>query len=114
LEIQSKTAAEMTKLIDARIGKLDEHHDRHTEVLDLLRSRMDRLDGAKGLAFALIAVVGALGSIAGWVFGKMWWLDGAQQKEGFHSLDSNYQMDNPGDITDLWVVLDCCDHLVGF
>jgi hypothetical protein len=71
LEIQSKTAAEMTKLIDARIGKLDEHHDRHTEVLDLLRSRMDRLDGAKGLAFALIAVVGALGSIAGWVFGKM-------------------------------------------
>ena len=60
-----------TKLIETRIGKLDEHHDRHTEVLDALRSRMDRLDGAKGLAMVLIAVVGALGSIAGWVFGKM-------------------------------------------
>ena len=71
LEVQSKTSAEMTKLIDARIAKLDEHHDRHTEVLDLLRSRMDRLDGAKGLAMVLIAVVGALGSIAGWLFGKM-------------------------------------------
>jgi hypothetical protein len=71
LEVQSKTSAEMTKLIDARIAKLDEHHDRHTEVLDALRSRMDRLDGAKGLAMVLIAVVGALGSIAGWLFGKM-------------------------------------------
>ena len=71
LEIQSKTAHDMSKLIEARIGKLDEHHDRHTEVLDALRSRMDRLDGAKGLAMVLIAVVGALGSIAGWVFGKM-------------------------------------------
>ena len=60
-----------TKLIETRIGKLDEHHDRHTAVLDELRSRMDRLDGAKGLAMVLIAVVGALGSIAGWVFGKM-------------------------------------------
>ena len=60
-----------TKLIETRIGKLDEHHDRHTEILDALRSRMDRLDGAKGLAMVLIAVVGALGSIAGWVFGKM-------------------------------------------
>ena len=60
-----------TKLIETRIGKLDEHHDRHTEVLDALRSRMDRLDGAKGLAMVLIAVVGALGSIAGWLFGKM-------------------------------------------
>ena len=60
-----------TKLIETRIGKLDEHHDRHTEVLDALRSRMDRLDGAKGLAMVLIAVVGALGSIAGWFFGKM-------------------------------------------
>ena len=71
LEVRSKTAHEMAKLIDARIGKLDEHHDRHTEVLDELRSRMDRLDGAKGLAMVLIAVVGALGSIAGWLFGKM-------------------------------------------
>ena len=71
LEVQSKTAHEMSKLIEARIGKLDEHHDRHTEVLDALRSRMDRLDGAKGLAMVLIAVVGALGSIAGWLFGKM-------------------------------------------
>ena len=71
LEIQSKTAHEMSKLIEARIGKLDEHHDRHTAVLDELRSRMDRLDGAKGLAMVLIAVVGALGSIAGWLFGKM-------------------------------------------
>ena len=64
LEIQIKT-------IETEIGKLDEHHDRHTEVLDALRSRMDRLDGAKGLAMVLIAVVGALGSIAGWLFGKM-------------------------------------------
>jgi len=60
-----------TKLIETEIGKLDEHHDRHTEVLDALRSRMDRLDGAKGLAMVLIAVVGALGSISGWLFGKM-------------------------------------------
>jgi len=71
LEIQSKTSAEMTKLIDARIAKLDEHHDRHTEVLDLLRSRMDRLDGAKGLAMVLIGVVGVMGSVGGWLFGKM-------------------------------------------
>ena len=71
LEVRSKTSAEMAKLIETRIGKLDEHHDRHTAVLDELRSRMDRLDGAKGLAMVLIAVVGALGSIAGWLFGKM-------------------------------------------
>ena len=71
LEVQSKTSVEMSKLIEARVVKLDEHHDRHTAVLDELRSRMDRLDGAKGLAMVLIALVGALGSIAGWVFGKM-------------------------------------------
>ena len=57
--------------IENRIGKLDEHHDRHTESLDELRSRMDSLDGAKGLALALIGVVGVLGSICGWLFGKM-------------------------------------------
>ena len=71
LEIQSKTAHEMSKLIEARIGKLDEHHDRHTAVLDELRSRMDRLDGAKGLAMVLIGVVGVMGSVGGWLFGKM-------------------------------------------
>ena len=73
IEILAKVSALEAQygLIETRIGKLDEHHDRHTESLDELRSRMDRLDGAKGLAMVLIAVVGALGSIAGWLFGKM-------------------------------------------
>ena len=73
IEILAKISALESQYaqIDNRIGKLDEHHDRHTESLDELRSRMDRLDGAKGLAMVLIAVVGALGSIAGWLFGKM-------------------------------------------
>ena len=59
------------QMIDSRICKLDEHHDRHTESLDELRSRMDRLDGAKGLAMVLIGVVGVMGSVGGWLFGKM-------------------------------------------
>jgi len=32
---------------------------------------MDRLDGAKGLAMVLIGVVGVMGSVGGWLFGKM-------------------------------------------
>jgi len=73
IEILAKISALESQYaqIENRIGKLDEHHDRHTESLDELRSRMDRLDGAKGLALALIGVVGVLGSICGWLFGKM-------------------------------------------
>jgi len=73
IEILAKISALETqyKTIERRLGKLEEHHDRHTESLDELRSRMDRLDGAKGLALALIGVVGVLGSICGWLFGKM-------------------------------------------
>ena len=73
IEILAKISALEAQygLIENRIGKLDEHHDRHTESLDELRSRMDRLDGAKGLAMVLIGVVGVMGSVGGWLFGKM-------------------------------------------
>ena len=72
IEILAKISALESQYaqIENRIGKLDEHHDRHTESLDELRSRKDRLDGAKGLALALIGVVGVLGSICRWLFGK--------------------------------------------
>ena len=73
IEILARISAmeAQVKIIDSRIGKLDEHHDRHTVTLDELRSRMDRLDGAKGLAMVLIGVVGVMGSVGGWLFGKM-------------------------------------------
>ena len=73
IEILAKISALETqyKTIEGRIGKLEEHHDRHTESLDELRSRMDRLDGAKGLAMVLIGVVGVMRSVGGWLFGKM-------------------------------------------
>ncbi len=73
IEILARISAmeSQVKIIDSSIGKLDEHHDRHTVTLDELRSRMDRLDGAKGLAMVLIGVVGVMGSVGGWLFGKM-------------------------------------------
>jgi len=66
-----KLLREQYEHLSAEITKINEHHDRHSISLDEMRSRLDRLDGAKGLALALIGVVGVLGSICGWLFGKM-------------------------------------------
>tara|TARA_B100000745_G_C19873625_1_gene291286 strand:+ start:225 stop:458 length:234 start_codon:yes stop_codon:yes gene_type:complete len=61
-----------TKLgvIEIQLKNLQETTNHNRNELDSLRSRMDKLDGAKGLAIVLIAVIGAIGGFLGWAFSK--------------------------------------------
>ena len=66
-----KLLREQYEHLSSEITKINEHHDNHSISLNEMRSCLDRLDGAKGLAMVLIGVVGVMGSVGGWLFGKM-------------------------------------------
>ena len=65
VEISSKLG-----IIELQLGNLQETTNHNRNELDSLRSRLDKLDGAKGLAIVLVAAIGAIGGFLGWSFSK--------------------------------------------